>query len=127
MLANTMIQDLDMKAKPQSISTDASQVQIAFEKYRAYGIKLHMLADQCPEDAQLQSLYDAQQSECIKGQAEILKSLSKRTPETAEDAAVLMNIWAEELSHASDSQALSDTDRIAAKLFEFFQANLKSI
>jgi len=55
------------------------------------------------------------------------KAYMMRAPETAEDAAVLMDIWAEELSHSSDSQALSDTDRIAAKVFEFFQANLKSI
>lgn len=124
MLANSTIQHLEKKVERQALSETTSTVQTAYNKYRAYGIKLHMLADQFLDDAQIQKEFGAQQFECLTGQAKILKELSKYTPETATDVALMMALWSEEVGSSVEGPHHSPTDRLAAKIFEFFQTNL---
>ena len=125
MLADSTIQHLEKKVERQALSETASTVQTAYNKYRAYGIKLHMLADQFLDDAQVQKEFDIQQFECLTGQAKILKEISKCTPETATDMALMMALWSEEVGSSAEGPYHSSTDCLAAKIFEFIQTNLE--
>ena len=93
----------------------------SYQAFLAFGIKLHMLADDVAETSQQQTKIDQQQENCIAGQAAILNTASHQEIKSMECAQLMMSLWSEEVRQGQDLSKLTETDRIALKVFEFFQ------
>ena len=101
-----------------------SGVKAQYDKYRAHAINLHMLADQCPETVEQQENFDRQQLDGVKGQLTVLNKLSGHTPKSEQEAQLMMSVWREEILQGSSEDALSETDQIALRIFDFFESQI---
>lgn len=95
-----------------------------FQRYRAYSIKLNLLADICPTGAAEQAEFDRQQSKCLKGQQAVLKICGRQPVTSEEDAVHMMKLWREEVLKGKSETQISDTDRMINQLFLYFQYSL---
>ena len=92
-----------------------------YQAFLAFGIKLHMLANEVADNSQEQADFDRQQENCIAGQAAILTTASHQEIKSLECAQLMMSLWSEEVGQDQDPSDMTETDRIAFKVFEFFQ------
>jgi len=92
-----------------------------FQSYRAYAIKLNLLADICPVGAAEQTEFDRQQNKCLKGQQAILKRCGRQSVTSHDDAIYMMKLWREDVLKGQSDADLSDSDRMINQLFLYFQ------
>lgn len=106
------------------VSSCDSVVKDGFENYRALGIKLHMLADECPVDFEQQNISEQRQREYIEGQITEIETLKNHEIHTADEAKLMIALWTEEVLNAQSDSDLSDMEKVASNLFNFFQKQL---
>lgn len=105
----------------QSLSNNHQSLKDNYQTFLAFGIKLHMLANEVADNSQQQTDFDRQQENCITGQAAILTSASHQEIMSLECAQLMMALWSEEVGRDQDPSAMTEIDRIVFKVFEFFQ------
>jgi len=125
MLLNSTAKILSSSQMPvvEESSFDAS-LKDNFDHYKACAIKLHLLADSCPEDPSEQAELERIQAECIKGQMDVIKFCSEEDISSDEDAKYMMALWQEEVLNSQTDAHTSDTDRMIIQLFSYFQKSL---
>ena len=125
MLLNSTAKILSSSQMPvvEESSFDAS-LKDNFDHYKACAIKLHLLADSCPEDTSEQAELERIQAECIKGQMDVIKFCSEEGISSDEDAKYMMALWQEEVLNSQTDAHTSDTDRMIVQLFSYFQKSL---
>jgi len=125
MLLNSTAKILSSSQMPvvEESSFDAS-LKDNFDHYKACAIKLHLLADSCPEDTSEQAELERIQAECIKGQMDVIKFCSEEGISSDEDAKYMMALWQEEVLNSQTDAHTSDTDRMIIQLFSYFQKSL---
>lgn len=125
MLLNSTAKILSSSQMPvvEESSFDAS-LKDNFDHYKACAIKLHLLADSCPEDPSEQAELERIQAECIKGQMDVIKFCSEEGISSDEDAKYMMALWQEEVLNSQTDAHTSDTDRMIVQLFSYFQKSL---
>ena len=95
-----------------------------YQRYQALAIKLHLQSEQCPLSIEEQNVFERQQAECLAGQAEVVKAATDYDVMSFECARLMMSLWTQEVVQGQDEKDLSDTDRMTAKIFEFFNRHL---
>lgn len=121
MLSSSIIEKPRAQLDTGAVSERLPDIRNECEHYRALGIKLHLLADQCPTTATQQSLLEVEQEDCVKGQMAVLQKLSAHEIASFKEAKLMMSVWKEEVFQSQSEAELSETDRIALRLFDYIR------
>lgn len=107
--------------KDLSLKDDYQALKDNHQAFLAFGIKLHMLANEVANNSQQQADFDRQQENCMAGQAAILNWASRQEIKSMECAQLLMSLWSGEVRQDQDPSDMTETDRMVLNVFEFFQ------